>query len=195
MGLISRVSSRTYREKSTFTMKSRLLNFVFRRSSEAAEKKSTGFFKKAYESPLPINVRGDLYRHADRYGLRTYSLKELSETGPDFLRGIAWTAIAVFLVWDVFHDVSCHNALYSDPKNKQFHFFQDDMDLFGNTEGALEVKLLKRRKCCMEDICFMVADFHKIPCSTLANHMEVYKRKIRNSIFMIFCSRLDLFIN
>ena len=128
-------------------MRSRLLNFAFRRSSEQAEQKSAkGLFKKAYENPLPLNVRGELYRHADRYGLKTYSLKELSETGPDFLRGIAWTAISIFLVWDVFHDVSCHNALYSDPANKQFHFFQDDMDLFGNTEGALGSEATKTTK-------------------------------------------------
>lgn len=116
------------------------MNFAFRRSSEESGSKANGlfsFFKKKYESPIPVNVRGDLYRHADRYGVRTYSLKELSETGPDFLRGIAWTAIACFLFWDVFHDVSCHSQLYNDPANKQFHFFQDDMDLFGNTEGAL----------------------------------------------------------
>ena len=128
-------------------MRSRLLNFALRRSSEQAEQKSAkNMFKKAYESPLPVNVRGELYRHADRYGLKTYSLKELSETGPDFLRGIAWTAISIFLVWDVFHDVSCHNALYTDPKNKQFHFFQDDMDLFGNTEGALGSEATKTTK-------------------------------------------------
>merc|ERR1712170_160802 len=126
MGLISRVSSLTYREKSLFSsMRSRLLNFAFRRSSEQAEQKSAkGLFKKAYENPLPLNVRGELYRHADRYGLKTYSLKELSETGPDFLRGIAWTAISIFLVWDVFHDVSCHNALYYIQQINSFTFFK-----------------------------------------------------------------------
>merc|ERR1712119_90378 len=153
MGLISRVSSRTYRDSQTtplpLKMKSRLLRFAFRRSTENAENNSKSFFgkmKKSYESPLPVNVRGSLYRHADRYGLKTYSLKELSETGPDFIRGIAWTAIACFLIWDVFHDVSCHDALYRDPANKQFHFFQEDMDLFGNTEGALGSESTKTTK-------------------------------------------------
>merc|ERR1712141_829162 len=132
MGLISRVSSRTYRDSQkppknpSLKMKSRLLRFAFRRSTENAENNTSksffGKMKKSYENPLPINVKGSLYRHADRYGLKTYSLKELSETGPDFLRGIAWTSMVILRVlW--------------------------------------EVKLLKRRKCCMEDICFMEADF------------------------------------
>merc|ERR1712048_771256 len=126
MGLISRVSSRTYRESQIPTMKFRLLRFAFRRSTESAEKSGEGFLgkmKKSYENPLPLNVRGELYRHADRYGLKTYSLKELSETGPDFLRGIAWTAISIFLVWDVFHDVSCHNALIQIQQINSFTFF------------------------------------------------------------------------
>ena len=104
------------------------------------------FLNALHESPLPINVKGDLYRHADRYGVKTYSLKELSETGPDFLRGIIWTLVAGFLVWDVFHDVSCHNALYTDESNKQFHFFQDDMDLFGETGGAMGSEATKTTK-------------------------------------------------
>jgi len=129
-------------------MKSQLLRFALRRSTENAQK-SEGLaakMKKSYESPLPINVKGDSFRHADRYGLKTYSLKELSETGPDYLRGLVWTLLAGFLVWDVFHDVSCHNALYTDESNKQFHFFQDDMDLFGETGGAMGSEATKTTK-------------------------------------------------
>merc|ERR1712035_305933 len=187
MGLISRVSSRTYREKSLFSsMRSRLLNFAFRRSSEQAEQKSAkGLFKKAYENPLPLNVRGELYRHADRYGLKTYSLKELSETGPDFLRGIAWTAISIFLVWTFFMMFLATTRFIQIQQINSFTFFKTIWTCLVILKVLWEVKPLKRRKCCMVDTCFMEADSHKIQCSMLANRMEVYKRKILSTQFFV----------
>merc|ERR1712226_192587 len=77
MGLISRVSSRTYREK---VMNARLLN-VGRRFQSMMDKA-----KKAFDEPIKggANFRGGYKSHADRYGVRTYSLRELTETKSDY---------------------------------------------------------------------------------------------------------------
>merc|ERR1712226_570326 len=139
MGLISRVSSRTYREK---VMNARLLN-VGRRFQSMMDKA-----KKAFDEPIKggANFRGGYKSHADRYGVRTYSLRELTETKSDYFRGLIWSSLAVFIIWDVFHDVSCHHKLYSDPANAKFHFFQDDKSVYGETEGALDTKMMKDAK-------------------------------------------------
>jgi len=116
-------------------MRTRALNFFRRRLGDSGKRLGLGEVEaprmKAWTT------------HAERYGVKRYTLKELAVTGPDYIRGVVYTAVGMYLFWDVFHDVACHQAVYMNPKNEKFHFYQPGRQLFGETGGAFDMEQTK----------------------------------------------------